>query len=180
MKKNVGYVLVDAETGYSTSVHSVPVKRFTANVPEGQRMVVPADGVLPRNQMRVDLSQVDRELVAVHSMSDVHVGSRAELPFEIVVAKAIGEIDRLFASRLAGLCGPLAAIHAEKRRQAEAGGGPLIKDEADRQAIIANAAAQDEQIAKIERERRAIKAALRAATSEDEVQAIVSAGIRRP
>jgi MoxR-like ATPase len=86
--------------------------------------------------------------------------------------KRIADLDQIYSERLAEIAGPLAAIHAEKRRQAEAGGGPLVADEADRLAILANAAAQDEAVAAIERERREVKALLRAAKSRNELAAI--------
>src|SRR5690606_31777920 len=139
----------------------------------------PPYGVRPvsGDDFRVDLRKVRKKVNYVRSIASVCASTKT-LPggvlLEICRDQAVDHLDRSHASRVAQLKGPLADIHAAKRRQAESGGGPLVADEADRLAILANAEAQDEQIAAIERERRRVKAALRAATSEDEIKAIMA------
>ncbi len=164
--RNVDYVLVDIATGFVTGLFSVPGRLFDPVVPAGMRMVVPADGILPKGErVKIDLRKVRREIVAVESIEAVRLSWREsqisdEIRFEQRLTVALGVVDRDFAGRIASLAGPLSALHTEKRRQAEAGVGPLVADEADRRAILVNAKAQDETIASIDRERRAIKARL--------------------
>ena len=85
------------------------------------------------------------------------------------------DLDTEYAAHFAVVRGPLAVVHSEKRRQAEAGSGALIADEDDRVAILAAAAAEDIILAEIEGARRAKKAALRAATSMEELNSIMAA-----
>lgn len=181
MARNIRYLLIDASTGFIVSSHSVPPKLFRpADIPEGQRVVVPDNGVLPAGAARLDLRKVRKPINHVASVDHVMASwRRDETPeshrLEIVRGEAIDRLDRDHAARIAGVAGPLGALHAEKRRQAEAGDGPLVADEADRLAILANATQQDERLAAIERDRRAAKAAIRAATTEDEIKAALAA-----
>ncbi len=142
----------------------------------GQRLVVPADGILPRKKpLRVDLRRIPDEVNYVESFDRIVAnvqpkGLSAASLLEIKRVELISSIDQQFAARIASIRGPLADLHAEKRRQAEAGGGPLVADEADRLAILANAEAVDQRVAAIDRERRDVKARLRAATTMEELQ----------
>lgn len=79
--------------------------------------------------------------------------------------RALTAVDHHYARRLAEIVGPLGPVHALKRAQALAGGGPLVADDADREAILARAAEQDEALRDIEAGRLALKDALRAATT---------------
>ncbi len=54
--------------------------------------------------------------------------------------------------------------------EAEAGGGPLIADEDERQAVLAKSAEEQAMVAGIERERLEKKAAIRAATTVEDVK----------
>lgn len=154
-----------------------PNEMFPPDIASGTRIVVPSDGKGPETDVRVDLRKVREPVNHVPSVEDVLTAWRPDpMPAHVILdverRKRIAEMDRIYAERLSEIVGPLAAIHAEKRRQAETGGGPLVADEADRLAILANAAAQDEAVAAIERERRELKALLRAAKSRNELAAI--------
>lgn len=176
--KHVRYIFVDEKTGDVTMRGQVPdASMLPESAPSGQRMIVVGDGAVPRQSFRIDRRKIRAGVVEVPTLAGRTLGARP-MPPDLVVAaarvEALAKVDRDYAQRIAGVGGPLAALHAEKRRQAEAGGGPLVADEADRLAILANAAAQDEAVAAIERERRAIKAALRAATTADEIKAALA------
>jgi len=179
--RNVRYVLVDIATGFVESRASVPRDMFDGmQPPEGKRLVVPADGVVPGERVKLDLRKVRKPINFVSSIADVQTAWRSddEVPADLQFATTKGEtieaLDRSYAERIEKVRGPLAALHAEKRRQAETGGGPLVADEADRLAVLANAAAEDERIAGIERQRRAVKAAVKAATTDDEIKAALA------
>lgn len=170
------YLVVDND-GRVVSHNRIPNEMFPPALPAGTRILVPADGKGPETEVRVDLRKVLKPVNYVASIEDVLTTWRPEpTPAHVILdmerRKRMAELDRIYAERLAGIAGPLAGIHAEKRRQAEAGGGPLVADEADRLAILANAAAQDEAVAAIECERRELKALLRAANSQNELAAI--------
>lgn len=170
------YLVIDGE-GRVVSHNRIPNEMFPPDIAAGTRIVVPADGKGPETEVRVDLRKVRKPVNHVPSVEDVLTAWRPDpMPEHVILdverRKRIAEVDEIYAERIAVLTGPLAAIHAEKRRQAEAGGGPLVADEADRLAILANAAAQDKAVAIIERERREAKALLRAANSRDELAAI--------
>jgi hypothetical protein len=170
------YLAVDSE-GRVVSHNRIPNEMFPPDIAAGTRIVVPADGKGPETDVRVDLRKVREPVNHVASIEDVLTAWRPDpMPEHVIVdmerRKRIADLDQIYSERLAEIAGPLAAIHAEKRRQAEAGGGPLVADEADRLAILANAAAQDEAVAAIERERREVKALLRAAKSRNELAAI--------
>ncbi len=176
----VAYILVDESTGHVLTVGSVPQRFFPRPVPAGQRMVVLLDGKAPSTtQLRVDLRKARQPLTFVERLDDVltcrqSVIRQPDAALEITMRRleALDLVEREFAQRLAELTGPLAAHHAEKRRQAEAGGGPLVADEADRVAILDNAARQDAALATLETARRAAKAAIRAANTLAELDAI--------
>lgn len=175
-KRSTFYLVVDSK-GRVVSHNRIPNEMFPPDLAAGTRIVVPADGKGPETDVRVDLRKVCEPVNYVASIEDVLTAWRpAPMPEHVILdverRKRMAEVDRIYAERLAEIAGPLAAIHAEKRRQAEAGGGPLVADEPDRLAILANAAAQDEAVAIIERERREAKALLRAAKSRDELAAI--------
>ena len=84
-------------------------------------------------------------------------------------------IDWYFGEKINAAIGPLGALHARKRALAkDAADNPLIGSADDRAAILARAAEQDAAIAKLDSERRAMKAKARAATSAAELQAILA------
>jgi hypothetical protein len=87
--------------------------------------------------------------------------------------RALDQADRHFAALLTDVIGPFAEVHRMKREQAEAGGGSLIADEAERQAVLEKAADQAARLTEIETRRMAAKRAIRAAGSKEEIAAIV-------
>lgn len=180
MDQNVNYVLVDAD-GNVAEICSVPPELFASEPPEGRRIVVLADGVLPTTiQLRVDLRKLRKTVTTVATLADVLLLRQASpMPadhrLEMERGAAIAELDRRYAIKLQSVTGALSSLHAEKRRQAEAGGGPLVADEADRRAILENAAQQDQVLATIERERRGLKARLRAALTAEDIEAALAA-----
>lgn len=179
----VAYILVDGTTGQVLQSVSVPQRFFPRPVPAGQRMVVLGDGKAPSTtQRRVDLRKVRQKMTFTATLDDVLAARQPEIrPRSAVIelmmqqSAAVGRLDREFVRRMEDLAGPLASLHAEKRRQAEAGGGPLVADEADRLAILENAARQDAALAALETKRRAIKAAIRAAATAGEIDAALAA-----
>lgn len=179
MDQNVNYVLVDAD-GNVAEICSVPPELFASEPPEGRRIVVLADGVLPTTiQLRVDLRKARKAITTVATLDDILLQRQAspipeEHRIEIKRGAAIAELDRRYALKIQALAGPLAGLHAEKRRQAEAGGGALVDDEADRAAILARAAEQDTRLAELDRRRRALKDEIRAAGTVEAVQAILA------
>ncbi len=170
------YLVVDND-GRVVSHNRIPNEMFPPALPAGTRILVPADGKGPETDVRVDLRKVRKPVNYVASIEGVLTTWRPEpTPAHVILdmerRKRMAELDRIYAERLAGIAGPLASLHAEKRRQAEVGGGPLVADEADRLAILANAAAQDKAIAEIECQRRAVKAQIRMAETSAELDAI--------
>ena len=167
-------------TGVVTLRGSVPARLFASvDVPAGHRLVKPLDGIVPAGMVRLDLRKIRRERNEVSTIESVMAarqpdGLSSEQLLEVSRAKALAAVDQSYGLRMQSITGPFATLHAEKRRQAEAGGGPLVLDEADRLAILANAAAEDEAVGTIERQRRAVKAALKAATTEDEIKAALA------
>lgn len=179
--RNIRYGLVNVRTGEVQQWVSVPSEMFEDQVlPDGMRIVMPQDGLTPRCPVRLDMRKVRQPITVVATIESVLAPTWAEdvLPAEAILeiarCNAVATLDHRFAARMAEIAGPLAAIHAEKRQQAEVGGGALIVDESDRLAILANAAAQDEAVAAIERQRRDVKARLRSAATEDEIAAILA------
>lgn len=181
MPRNLAYAVFDAGTGLLASIVSIPAGSPKPEAIEGSLIVIVADGKLPRREVKVDRRKIKAAVTEVETISDVllswspppmHPAARLSMS----KAAAINAIDVDYAERLKTVAGPFAAIHAEKRRQADAGGGPLIVDEDDRAAILANAAKQDEKIASIESERRDLKTRIRAASTTEEIDAIM----RRP
>jgi len=178
----VAYILVDESSGHVLRSVSVPQRMFPRPVPAGQRMVVLGDGKVPSTtQLRVDLRKVRQPMTFVAALDDVLAARQPEIrPRSAVIelmmqqSAAIARLDSEFVRRMDDLAGPLASLHAEKRRQAEAGGGPLVADEADRLAILANAARQDAALAALETKRRAIKVAIRAAATAGEIDAALA------
>lgn len=183
MSRNVRYVLVGAD-GFVTRRFSVPAGLVPGEPPEGQRIVIIGDGILPRGRAKLDLRKIRKPVNVVASIGAVRSSWRAPEPspedrLEERRHGAIGRLDRDCAARAASIAGPLAALHAEKRRQAEAGAYdratmPLVADEADRLAILRRAQDEADAIAAIERRRRTIKAALKAAKTEDEIKAAMA------
>lgn len=177
--RSIFYLVVDSG-GRIVSRCRIPKTMFPPeDIGEGLRILVPEDGKGPLSDIRVDMRKVRGAVTYVTSLTDVlRPSSQSEPnPVEVLQAaawKRVDEIDREYAARFASVRGPLADLHAEKRRQAEAGGGPLIADEDDRLAITANAEAQDLALAAIERRRRDLKARIRAASSVEEIQRIVA------
>jgi uncharacterized membrane protein YdfJ with MMPL/SSD domain len=176
LSRNIHFVLVDATTGFVISRHSVPARHFPPKPTATQIIVVPADRQLPAGEARIDLRKVCEPINHVASIESVQTSWRPKaLPdadqFERHISAALGDLDNRFARLIDSVSGPLAGLHAEKRRQAEAGGGPLVDGEDDRLAILANSAIQIETLASLERKRRAIKAAIRAAGTDEEIKA---------
>ena len=175
MKQNISYVLIDAD-GFVAEIRSMPEVVAT----DGKRVVILADGVLPTTtQLRVDLRKVRKPVTTVARLADVLLARPdAQTPdehrTELARGAAIAELDDRYALKLRLLTGPLSSLHAEKRRQAAAGGGPLVADEADRLAILANAARQDAAVAELERQRRCLKARLKAAATPAEIEAVLA------
>lgn len=93
---------------------------------------------------------------------------------ELAKPLALAELDRLYADRIAAVMGPFAALHALKREQALAGGGPLVADEADRLAIIAAVDAEMARLADLETRRLAFRARIRAAQSNAEISVVLA------
>ncbi len=82
--------------------------------------------------------------------------------------KALDLIDRHYAARIDAVLGPMAALHMLKRIVPA---GELV---ADREAILQRAAEQDAELAAIDRERRDLKAVVRAAASSNEIKALIA------
>lgn len=180
MPRNVAYAVFDKDTGLLVRGVSVPADFPQAEPIEGALIVYLADGVLPRSEVKVDRRKIKKPVTEVATLSDAILPwAPPPLPDEALLAMnrdtAISALDASYAEQIAGIAGPLAMLHAEKRRQAEAGGGPLVADEADKLAILANAQVQDEAIAALEQERRAAKQAIREATTTEEVAAALQA-----
>jgi len=91
---------------------------------------------------------------------------------DIARGPALDRIDRHYSRLVAEEIGPLGALHALKRAQAIAGGGPLL--DGDAAAVLDRATAQDERLAGLDRARRAMKSAVRAATTSAEINEIVA------
>lgn len=99
-------------------------------------------------------------------------------PLEGAKDRALAIVDLEFGRRLETILGPLATVHSLKRWQAVAGGGGLIRDEAEREAVLARAGEQDAVLASIEAERLGLKVKIRAAASVADVIDVLSA-VRR-
>ncbi|PWJ79857.1 hypothetical protein C7441_114135 [Pseudaminobacter salicylatoxidans] len=173
------YLVVDRK-GCIVTQCRVPNSMFPPEIAKGTRIVVPADGKGPDTEMRVDRRKVRKPINSVATLNDVLLRSNepaapAEHRLESLRGEAIAELDRAFAARLRSLLGPLADLHAAKRRQAETGGGSLVDDETDRLAIMENAARQDEAIAQMERKRRSLKARIRSATTSQDIEDALAA-----
>lgn len=85
---------------------------------------------------------------------------------------ALTAIDKHFAKLIAAEIGPLGALHALKRAQAEAGVGALVAD--DRDAVLVRAAEQDARLAEIDQVRLSLKRRVRAASAAAEITAILA------
>lgn len=85
---------------------------------------------------------------------------------------ALDQIDAHFARLIAAEIGPLGALHALKRAQAEAGVGVLI--DSDRAAVLERAAEQDDRLAALDRRRRQMKAEVRAAVTAADIKQILA------
>lgn len=139
------------------------------------RVVVLRAGA-PLGDWRIDMRRLRRDPDHRHDFHAIAVTrkiGRAEAAMRVVIARleAVELIDRHFAGLLTG---PLADVHARKRRQAEASGGTLVDGDADRMAILARAAEQDERLAALDRQRRALKADVREAETLEAVQVVLS------
>ncbi len=177
--RNINYVVIDAETGLVKEVVSIPPDQFPLReATKTERIVVPADGILPGEPVRFDLRKVRKTVNAVETLAGIMSKANPEPIAEVHRVNVrrnaqLRSIDALYADRMSRLLGPLGFLHAEKLRQAEAGGGPLIVDETDRQAILANAEAESKAIAALEQERRSFKVQLRSALTIDQIEAIM-------
>lgn len=94
--------------------------------------------------------------------------SRADL----LRPEAETRIDRHFAGRIDAVIGPLGALHLVKRMQATTGGGVLAGDDAE--AILARAGEQDAELARLDGQRRDMKASVRAARTAAEINTILA------
>ncbi len=174
----MSYVVACARTGAVLQLVTAPKRALPSGPDAGQKIIVITDGNLPKHSQYVlKLDMLSEPVTYVDQFADIVAtdgwptrGDNSDL--EVRRCEIIAEIDRSYAERLAAVAGPLMSLHTEKRRQAEAGGGPLVMDEADRLAILVNAARQDEAIAEIERQRRAVKAQIRRAATSAELDAI--------
>lgn len=81
--------------------------------------------------------------------------------------KALGQIDRHYAAKIDAVLGPMASLHLLKRIVPS---GAFV---ADKDAILKRAAEQDEILAAIDKERRELKAAVRAAATAAEIKALI-------
>lgn len=172
------FYLVVNDDGRVISHCLIPNEMFPPEIAAGTRIIVPADGNGPETEVCVDLRKVSERVNHVESIKDVLAWSEpapsAVILLDIERRRHIAKVDEVYAQRIAAVAGPLAALHAEKCRQAEAGGGPLVADEPDRLAILANAGRENEAIAEIERQRRAVKALLRAAETDSDFAAALA------
>lgn len=145
----------------------------------GKKLVIVTDGKLPsHSQYVLKLDMMPEPVTYVEQFIDIVAvdempTGQGKADLDTLKHDRIRELDQVYASRMASLKGPLENLHAEKRRQAEAGGGPLVADEADRLAILENAERQDSELAEVESERRVIKAHLRNARTEEEIAAVL-------
>jgi hypothetical protein len=99
-------------------------------------------------------------------------GGRVEPDIDAMRERAEMKIAACFAVRINAIIGPLGALHALKRQQAEAGGGALVND--DIEAVKARVQAQDEQLAALDRARRALKARVRQAETAEDIAAVLA------
>jgi hypothetical protein len=181
--RNLRFVLVDTETGFVETRISLPSADFESyEIPAGKRVVIPADDDIPVGRVKLDLRKVRQPVNLVDSIASVQASWRkveisAAVQLERKRQERLDDLDRRYAAHMAAVRGPLADLHAAKRRQAEAGDGPLVADEADRQAILAAASAEDEAIAMLERERRTIKERIKSAASPAEVDEIAAGAV---
>lgn len=168
----IHYVVFDSSSGLVIRNCSCPSDRLPDATEDGTRMIV-LEGRIPPGRWKIDRRKARKPVTFAASLDSIASLIPLDAAVELENSRDlhIDMLDRGYADLIAAARGPLAALHAEKRRQAEAGGGPLVADESDRAAILANAATEDEAIAAIERERRAKKVLLRAATTEDEIKA---------
>jgi hypothetical protein len=168
MSRNINYLLVNAATGEVERLLSRPMD-VQPETQSDQKLVLIEDGKFPRMPAVVDRRKVRKSITFAASASVV-LKSEAPPPTEAFElersrSKTLARMDEFFATRIGKIKGPLADLYTEKRRQAEAGGGPLVVDESDRLAILANATKEAETLAAIEAERRAVKARIRSARS---------------
>lgn len=87
---------------------------------------------------------------------------------------AEADIDEHFAALIAADIGPLGALHMLKRMQAKAGVGPLLDGVADAVTVLARSDEQDERLADLDRQRRQMKAKVRAATSAAKIKELLA------
>lgn len=83
-------------------------------------------------------------------------------------------VDKHFKHKIEAAIGPMGILHALKRIEAERAGSALIDDDEDRAAILRKASEQDEAIAQLDAQRRSAKAAIRSATSTQEIEAVLA------
>lgn len=173
------YVVVSLSDGSIRSMGETRLDRVPLHTGDDPTLRALAVDAVRSGDWRVDLRRLCKDPLHRYAFDDLMVERRlgkTEQTAAVDRAKveALAAIDATFAVRIAAIVGPLAALHAEKRRQAEAGGGPLIDGETDRAAILAKAAEQDARVAELDRERRAMKARVRAGATAAEINAILA------
>ncbi|MHA7835572.1 MAG: hypothetical protein ACX94A_13955, partial [Algiphilus sp.] len=82
--------------------------------------------------------------------------------------KALAAIDDHYAARIDAILGPMASLHLLKRIVPS---GPLVED---KDAILQRAAEQDAELARIDKERRDLKAKVRDAVSSEDIRALIA------
>jgi len=87
-------------------------------------------------------------------------------------AKAETMVDAAYADKISAVLGPVSIIHLIKRLTATSGTTSLLVD--DKDAVLQKAAEQDDLLATLDRERRAIKQQIRAAGSISDVKTILN------
>lgn len=174
MNKNITYVVIGSD-GLVKRRASTPESRLpTPN--QGDKIVVFEDKRLPFAGAKFDLRKLRNDVNTLESFergltkTSKPVQLTPEMIFRKKVRRALESVDAQFAQAYKDIKGPMADIHAEKKRQAETGGGPLIASEEERQIVLTNAAAEDEQIATMERIRLETKARIREAKTLEELR----------
>jgi len=175
--KQVSFLVFEVATGAIRLIGSAPedtLGRYTEG-DDSQRLVTLTDTDIVVGDYVVDLAKLE---AASEPCAFADITVEILPPPEVLLQRARDDaewrLDKHFAGMIASELGPLADVHVRKRRQAEAGGGPLVDDETDRAAILDRAAEQDARLAEFDRRRRRLKAEIRTARTVDEVAAALA------